>query len=166
MKYPEIVEKYQKRKRTALTDSITTALSHMDEVSVDLGLLEESGLLNEVLGAVTLGLPFLVIAVTEQRKVILKRKTQQAALQDASFRAIKTGAGMAAGAAVMAAGLGAIPAIPVAVGVRNVLENLRTSAMVGQKVKQRTQRLSALNQARREGGLLRAELPQAPMESV
>ena len=148
-----MLELYRKRNRSALTDGITTALSHMDEVSVSLGLLEDSGLLAETLGTLSMGMPFAVIALTEQGSVVLGRKTQRAALQDASFRALKTGAGMAAGAAAMASGLGALPAIPIAVGVRLMLEKYRSGMMTACRVQQRTKRLAALNEARQERDL-------------
>lgn len=153
MDYHSMLELYRKRNRSALTDGITTALSHMDEVSVSLGLLEDSGLLAETLGTLSMGMPFAVIALTEQGSVVLGRKTQRAALQDASFRALKTGAGMAAGAAVMASGLGALPAIPIAVGVRLMLEKHRSGMMTACRVKQRIKRLAALNEARQERDL-------------
>lgn len=139
-----MVKTYQNRSRSTLTDSITTALSHMDEVGVSLGLMEDSGLLSELLGTLSLGLPFVVIAVTEQGKVILGRKTQKAALQDGSYRMVKTGAGLAAGAAAMAAGLGALPAVPIAVSVRVLLDRYRGSMLTAYRVKQRSQRLQAL----------------------
>ncbi len=146
--YQDLVTRYQQRNRAALVDGITTALSHADEVVMDLGLLEETGLLPEVLGTVSLGLPFVIIAVTEQTAVIRGRKTGKAAFQDASFRMLKTGAGIAAGGAVMATGLGALPAIPVAVGVRVMLEKYRSSLLTAQRVKRRTQRLKALAETR------------------
>ena len=155
--YQELVEGYQQRNRAALVDGIPTALSHADEVVMDLGLLEETGLLPEVLGTVSLGLPFVIIAVTEQHAVIRGRKTGKAALQDASFRMLKTGAGLAAGGAVMASGLGAIPAIPVAVGVRAMLEKYRSSLLTSQRVKQRTLRLRALKEAQKNRALPLAE---------
>lgn len=142
--YQELVKRYESRNRAALVDGITTALSHADEVVMDLGLLEETGLLPDVLGTLSLGLPFVIIAMTEQGAVIRGRKTGKAALQDATFRALKTGAGLAAGGAVMASGLGALPAIPVAVGVRQMLEKYRSHLLTSQRVKKRTQRLKAL----------------------
>lgn len=148
MDYQELLDNYQKRSRSMLTDGITTALSHLDEVSVSLGLMEDTGLLSELMGTLSFGLPFAVIAVTEQGSVILGRKTQKAALQDGSYRMLKTGAGLAAGAAAIAAGLGAIPAVPIAVSVRMMLDNYRSGMLLAYRVKQRTQRLSALIQAR------------------
>ena len=46
MKYEDMVNKYRQRSQSTLTDSITTALSHMDEVGVSLGLMEDSGLID------------------------------------------------------------------------------------------------------------------------
>ncbi|HSK69500.1 MAG TPA: hypothetical protein VLA21_09600 [Candidatus Limnocylindria bacterium] len=153
MEYQELVRKYQARTKSALTDGIAMALSHLDEVSVELGLMEDTGLLGETLGALSVALPFVVIAVTEQGKVVLGRKTQKAAMQDASFRMLKTGAGLAAGAAAMGAGLGALPAIPIAVGVRMLLENYRSTQLTAHRVRQRTERLRALSEARRTRGM-------------
>lgn len=148
MNYQEMLKAYQDRRRSALTDSITTALSYADEVSVSLGLLEDTGLINEILDAVTFGLPFAVIAVTEQGAVILGKKTQKAALQDGSYRMLKTGAGMAAGTAAIAVGLGALPAVPIAVGTRLLLEKYRSQALTAYRVKQRSERLRALARQR------------------
>ena len=153
MDYETLLETYRKRNRSALVDGITTALSHVDEVTISLGLMEDSGLLSELLGTLSLGLPFAVIAVTEQGAVVLGRKTQKAALQDASYRMLKTGAGLAAGAAVMAAGAGALPAIPVAVGVRLALDRYRSSLLTARRVRRRTERVAALNEARRARNL-------------
>ena len=150
MKYQEIIQTYQSRNRSTLTDSITTALSHLDEVGISLGLMEDSGLLSEVMGTLSLGLPFAVIAVTEQGKVVLRRKTQKAAIQDGSYRMIKTGAGLAAGTAAMAAGAGALVAMPIAVSVRVILDKYRSNALIAYRVKQRTQRLKALIDARND----------------
>lgn len=153
MDYETLLETYRKRNRSALVDGITTALSHVDEVTISLGLMEDSGLLSELLGTLSLGLPFAVIAVTEQGAVVLGRKTQKAALQDASYRMLKTGAGLAAGAAVMAAGAGALPAIPVAVGVRLALDRYRSSLLTARRIRRRTERVAALNEARRARNL-------------
>jgi hypothetical protein len=147
MNYQQLIQDYQQRNKAFLADGITIAFSHVDEVSVSLGLLEDSGLLAEILDTISVALPFAVIAVTEQGNVVLKKKTQKAALQDGSYRMLKTGAGMAAGAVAMAAGLGALPAIPIAVGVRMMLDKYRGSMLIAYRVRQRTQRLIALREA-------------------
>lgn len=144
MKYQDLLKTYQERSLSTLTDGITTALSYADEVSVSLGLMEDTGLLSEVLDSVSFGLPFAVIAVTEQGAVILGKKTQKAALQDGSYRMLKTGAGMAAGATAIAAGLGALPAVPIAVATRLLMDKYRSQSLTAYRVKQRTQRLGAL----------------------
>ena len=56
----------------------------------------------------------------------------------------------------MASGLGALPAIPVAVGVRAMLEKYRSSVLISQRIKQRTQRLKALSVSMNERALPRA----------
>lgn len=150
--FKEIHEKYKARQKAGLMDSILTGLSLSDEVSVDLGLLSDSGLA-ETLGTLSLGLPLTLIAVTEGSKVLLGRKTQTAGLQDAAYRLLKTGAAMGAGAVVAGLGAGALPAVPVAIGVRALLDNYRSRALTGRRVAQRTQRLRALREAR-EGARL------------
>lgn len=145
--FREIHEKYKRRQRAGLTDSIMSGLSLADEVSVDLGLLSDSGLA-DALGALSLGLPLTLIAITEGGKVLLGRKTQTAGVQDAAFRLVKTGAAMGAGAVAAGLGAGALPAVPVAIGVRAMLENYRSRALTGRRVAQRIERLRALRQAR------------------
>ena len=162
MEYKDLLDTYRKRSKASLTDGITTALSHLDEVSVSLGLMEDSGLLAELMGALSLGLPFAVIAVTEQGAVVLKKKTQKAALQDGTFRALKTGAGLAAGAAAMAAGLGALPAVPIAVTVRLMLDKYRSQTLTAYRVRQRSQRLKALISEREKRLQGTIEVPPAP----
>ncbi len=144
----ELADKYQKRQSAALVDSITAGLSLADEVSVDLGLLSDSGLADEALNVVSMGLPLAVIAVTEGSRVLLGKKTGTAAMQDSAYRVVKTGAAMGAGALVAGLGAGALPGIPVAVGVRMLLDKYRSGALTGRRVEQRIKRLLALRDSR------------------
>ena len=59
--YEELLNKYAKRKRDTVMDSVTAGLSYADNVAVDFGLLEESGLIDSL----TIAAPFAVIAVTD-----------------------------------------------------------------------------------------------------
>ena len=93
-------------------------------------------------------LPFAVIAVTEQCKVLLGKKTGAAGAGDAAYRMVKTGAAMGVGAAVTAAGAGAVVALPAAVSARVIMDRYRGYALMGHRVSLRTQRLKALNTAR------------------
>ena len=92
--YEELLNKYAKRKRDTVMDSVTAGLSYADNVAVDFGLLEESGLIDSL----TIAAPFAVIAVTEQAKVILGKKTGKAGFSDAVQRMVRTGAAMGVGA--------------------------------------------------------------------
>lgn len=151
--YQELVEKYKKRRRTDIVDAVTTGLSLADNVAVDLGVLEDTGLASEMAETVAGVLPFAVIAVTEQCNVLLGKKTATAGASDATYRMIKTGAAMGAGAAAVAAGAGAMAALPVVVATRLILDKYRNRSMTGFRVSQRSQRLKALIRQRQENHL-------------
>lgn len=145
--FKEIVSEYKKKQSTTLLDSIAVGLSLADEVSVDLGILNDSGLLEEILSTVSIAVPFVVISVTEGSKVMLGRKTVTAALQDGSFRFAKSGLAMGAGAIAAGLGGGFLPAIPVAMGVRAMMDKIRSQALTGYRIEQRIKRLHALHTA-------------------
>ncbi len=152
--YRDLVKRYKKRQRDTLVDTLTTGLSYADEVAVDLGLMEDTGLLGEVTDMVTTALPFVVIAVTEQAKVIMGKKKQKAALQNTVYRMAKTGAAMGAGA--LAGAVGGLPAaIPAALGVRALLDQHKSKALLGNRVAGRVRRLNALTSRMREKERLR-----------
>lgn len=152
--YQELVEKYKKRRRTDVVDAVTAGLSLADNVAVDLGVLEDTGLAAEMAETVAGVLPFAVIAVTEQCNVLLGKKTATAGASDATYRMIKTGAAMGAGAAAVAAGAGAMAALPVAVATRLILDRYRSRSLTGYRVSQRSQRLKALVKQRQDKQLL------------
>lgn len=146
--FKEMVEKYKKRRHDTVVDAVTTGLSLADNVTVDLGLLEDTGVATEIAETVSNVLPFAVIAVTEQCKVLLGKKTGAAGAGDAAYRMVKTGAAMGVGAAVTAVGAGAVVALPAAVSARVIMDRYRGYALMGHRVSLRTQRLKALNTAR------------------
>ena len=146
--FKEMVEKYKKRRHDTVVDAVTTGLSLADNVTVDLGLLEDTGVATEIAETVSNVLPFAVIAVTEQCKVLLGKKTGAAGAGDAAYRMVKTGAAMGVGAAVTAAGAGAVVALPAAVSARVIMDRYCGHALMGHRVSLRTQRLKALNTAR------------------
>ena len=146
--FKEMVEKYKKRRHDTVVDAVTTGLSLADNVTVDLGLLEDTGVATEIAETVSNVLPFAVIAVTEQCKVLLGKMTGAAGAGDAAYRMVKTGAAMGVGAAVTAAGAGAVVALPAAVSARVIMDRYRGHALMGHRVSLRTQRLKALNTAR------------------
>jgi len=142
--YQELVQKYQKRQKAHIADSLTAGLSYADNVAVDLGLIEESGILDAVSGA----LPFVCIAVTEQLKVIFGKKTPKAGGSDTVQRMVKTGAAMSIGALASALG-GPAAAVPAAAGTRLLMDHYRSRALLTLRIRERTERLQALR-ARRE----------------
>lgn len=141
--YEELLEKYQKRRQSHITDTITAGLSYADNLAVDMGLLEESGVMDAVSGV----LPFVCIAVTEQMKVILGKKTQKAGNSDTLQRMLKTGAAMSVGAVASALG-GPVAAVPAAMGTRMIIDHYRSRALLSLRVQERTARLQALRQRR------------------
>lgn len=141
--YEELVKKYTKRRKDNIVDTVTAGLSYADNVAVDLGLMEDSA----VLDAVTAAAPFAVIAVTEQMQVIMGKKTGRAGFGDALQRMLKTGAAMSVGAlASLAAGPAA--AVPAAMGARIALSKYKSKSMLALRVKERTGRLRALREQR------------------
>ena len=156
--YEELLNRYAKRKRDTVMDSVTAGLSYADNVAVDFGLLEESGLIDSL----TIAAPFAVIAVTEQAKVILGKKTGKAGFSDAVQRMVRTGAAMGVGALAGLAG-GPAAAIPAAIGTRALLARYKSKTLLGLRVQERTDRLRALRQQREE----RASVPESrPMLPV
>lgn len=142
--YAEIVQEYKKRQRDTVVDTIATGLTYMDEIAIDSGLLEETGLLTELGESVCSALPFAVIAATEGTKVLLGRKPGVTGLKDGAFRMAKTGAAMGVGSAVAGAA-GFWAAIPVTMGVRALFDGYRSKALTGLRVQGRINRLKELN---------------------
>ena len=46
--YQEMVQEYKRRQRNTVVDTIAAGLTYMDEIALDTGLLEETGLLTEL----------------------------------------------------------------------------------------------------------------------
>ena len=156
--YHELVKKYTKRKKDTLMDTVTAGLSYADNVAVDLGLLEESGMID----ALSAAAPFAIIAVTEQLKVIMGRKTGKAGFSDAVQRMLKTGAAMGVGAL---AGLAAGPvaAVPAAMGTRVMLNHYKSKALLRVRVQERTDRLRALRAQREKRPVYVDDRPALPI---
>ena len=161
--YEEIVKGYRKRQRDTLVDTLATGLTYMDEIAVDGGLLEETGLLTELTGTVCGALPFVIIAAAEGPKVILGRKPVQTGLRDGAFRMAKTGAAMGVGAAVAGAA-GFWAAIPAVMGVRALFDRYKSSALTGLRVQSRITRLQELNASLRAPAAAAEPAPEAIAE--
>ena len=142
--YEEIVRDYRKRQHDTVVDVLATGLNYVDELAVDTGLLEETGLMTELSGTVCTALPFAIIAVTEGSKVLLGKKPAATSVKDGAFRMVKTGAALGVGAAVTA-GAGFWAAIPVTMGVRALFDRYRSKALTGLRVQGRIDRLRELN---------------------
>ena len=122
----------------------------MDEIAIDTGLLEETGILTELTQSVSGILPFVIISATEGTKVLLGKKPGITGLKDGAYRMVKSGAAIGVGAAVT--GLtGCWAAIPVTMGVRALFDRYRSKALTGRRVQGRIQRLEELNRFIRRG---------------
>ena len=147
--YEEIVREYKKRQHDTVVDTITAGLTYVDEIAVETGLLEETGILTELTENVSGILPFVIISATEGTKVLLGKKPGKTGLKDGAFRMAKTGAALGVGAAVTGmAGFWA--AIPVTMGVRALFDRYRSKALTGRRVKSRISRLQELNRMIRQ----------------
>ena len=162
--YQEMLAAYRKRQRNTVVDAIATGLTFMDEIAVESGLLEETGLLAELTESVCGALPFAIIAVQEGSKVVLGLKPAANGVQDSAFRMAKTGAALGVGGAV-AAGAGFWAAIPVTMGVRALFDRYRSKALTGARVQGRINRLRELNaQLRDAQEEFQVETPVALLE--
>lgn len=148
MGYRELVEKYTKRRRDTSVDAVAAGISFLDNAIVAVGLLDGASAAAEALDVISTALPLATIAISEGSRVLTGKKTGTAAGQDAIYRAARTGLAMGAGAIAAGAGIGAIPAIPISMGVRVMLDRYRSRAMTGLRVQQRIRRLRALRERR------------------
>ena len=166
--YEELVKEYRKRQRDTVVDSLATGLSYMEEIAVDSGLLEETGLLTELTESVGSLLPFVIISIHEGSKVILKKKPGKTGLKDGAFRMAKTGAALGVGAA-MTGLTGFWAAIPVTMGVRALFDRYRSRTLTGMRLQGRIDRLKELNRFIRdkdETKWARMEEAEAPLSAV
>ena len=148
--YEQLLREYRKRQHDTVVDTIATGLTYMDEIAVDTGILEETGILTELTQSVSGILPFVIISATEGTKVLLGKKPGKTGLKDGAFRMVKSGAAMGVGAAVTGlAGFWA--AIPVTMGVRALFDRYRSKALTGRRIQGRIQRLQELNKFIRRG---------------
>lgn len=145
--YQEMVRDYKKRQHDTMVDALSTGLTYADEICVETGLLEETGLLSDLTEGISGALPFVIIAATEGSKVVLGRKPGATALKDTGSRMLKTGAALGVGAAVAAAGGGLAAVIPATMGVRALFDRYRSKALTGHRVQGRIQRLKELERS-------------------
>ena len=59
--YEEMVKEYRKRQHDTVVDTLATGLTYMDEIAVDTGLLEETGILTELTESMMGLLPFMIM---------------------------------------------------------------------------------------------------------
>ena len=142
--YEELVKEYKKRQHDTVVDTIATGLTYVDEIAVDAGLLEETGVLTELTENVTGLLPFVIISFSEGSKILLGRKPGKTGLKDGAYRMVKTGAAMGIGAAVTGV-TGFWAAIPVTMGVRALFDRYRSRTLTRKRIHGRIKRLQELN---------------------
>ena len=142
--YAEMIKEYKKRQHDTVVDTLAAGLTYMDEIAVDTGLLEETGILAELTESVSGVLPFVIISFSEGTKVLLGRKPGKTGVKDGAYRMVKTGAALGLGTAV-AGTAGFWAAIPVTMGVRALFDRYRSKALTGMRVQGRINRLKELN---------------------
>ena len=69
--YEELVKEYKKRQHDTVVDTIASGLTYLDEIAVDMGLLEETGIWTELTESVSGLLPFVIISASAGSKVLL-----------------------------------------------------------------------------------------------
>ena len=159
--YEELVQEYRKRQHDTVVDTLATGLTYMDQIAVDAGLLEETGLLTELTENIGGLLPFMIISAHEGSKVLLGKKPGMTGLKDGAWRMAKTGAALGVGAAVTGmAGFWA--AIPVSMGVRALFDRYRSKTLTGRRVQGRIDRLKELNKFIRHEELTTEEAEELP----
>ena len=167
--YEELVREYRKRQRDTVVDTIATGLTYMDEIAVDTGLLEETGILTELMENVAGVLPFAIITVSEGSKILMKKKPGKTGVKDGAYRMVKTGAALGVGTAVAGAA-GFWAAIPVTMGVRALFDRYRSKALTGLRVQGRINRLKELNRFIRQEDPAEdpdpVAAPSAPLEAT
>ncbi len=143
--YEALREKYRKRQRDTIIDTLSVGLSCADEMMVDIGLLDGVSHSVELLDGVFDALPFVVILATEGTKVVLGKKSGAAATKHAAFRAAKTGAAMAVGAGVTMAA-GGLAAMPAAIVVHRLFERHKSKVLLGRRMQGRIDAVRFLGQ--------------------
>lgn len=131
--YEELRERYKKRQRDTLIDTLSVGLSCADEMMVDMGLLDGVADSVDLLDSVFNALPFVLIVATEGSKVILGKKSGASATKHAAFRAVKSGAAMAVGAGV-AMTAGGLAAMPAAVAVHLLFERHKSKVLLSRRL--------------------------------
>ncbi len=141
--FQELVTTYKKRSKDRLVDTVALGLSCAESVTEDAGLLADTGVLKDVLSTAGGVLPFAVIAVTEEMKVILGRKDQKTMFKDTAYRMAKSGAALTVGAAA-AAVAGPLGGMGAALGTRAFLDGYKSRGLTAVRLKNRTERLRSL----------------------
>ncbi len=159
--FRDLVDKYKKRSKDKLIDKVAVGLTYAESVTQDAGLLTDNGLLHDVLSSTAgTALPFAVIAVTEEMKVIFGKKDQKTMLKDSAYRMAKAGAAMTVGAAA-ATVAGPIGALGAAVGTHALLDRYKSRGLTAVRLKDRIERLKSLQKLNEK----RLELPiRGPQE--
>jgi len=158
--YEEILAGYRKRQHDTTVDALAVGLTYVDEIAVETGLLEETGILCELTESVCGALPFVLIAASEGTKVILGKKPIATGAKDSAFRMVKTGAAMGVGAAVLTVG-GLWSALPATMGIRALFDRYKSKTTLNLRVQSRINRLEELNAMLRKQHTHTDEAPQS-----
>ena len=148
--FRELVEKYRKRSRDKLVDTVALGLSCAESVTEDVGLLTDNGLLRDALSSAGSVLPF---------AVIVGKKDQISMLKDSAYRMAKTGAALTIGAAA-ATVAGPIGAMGAAMGTHAFLDRYKSRGLTAVRLKDRVDRLKSLQKLNQKRLELNPSQPQ------
>ena len=134
------------RRKDGSIDALTAGISFVDNALIDIGVLDSTDIATDALDIVSAALPLATIALTEGTRVLTGKR--RAPLQTGCCLShCSYGLAMGAGAIVAGTG-GALPAIPISIGVRVAMDRYRSRAMTNLRA-QRIARLRSLREQRK-----------------
>ncbi|MGI6739390.1 MAG: hypothetical protein ACOX54_08505 [Christensenellales bacterium] len=141
----ELFEHYKSRDKSIIVDSIALGASFVDEMSIGLGLIENTDVLMDTVSPISTALPFATVVLHEGSNVLFKHKSLKAGNQDTRYRLVRNGASLVLGTMLNCIGAGII-ALPCAIGLRLTLNRFRSKILTSYRVEKRIERIKALQQ--------------------
>jgi len=93
----ELFEHYKSRDKSIIVDSIALGASFVDEMSIGLGLIENTDVLMDTVSPISTALPFATVVLHEGSNVLFKHKSLKAGNQDTRYRLVRNGASLVLG---------------------------------------------------------------------
>ena len=139
----ELFEHYKSRDKSRIVDSIALGASFVDEMSIGLGLIENTDILMDTVSPISTALPFATVVLHEGSNVLFKHKSLKAGNQDTRYRLVRNGASLALGTMLNCIGAGIIASC--AIGLRLTLNRFAQNT-TSCRVEKRIERIKALQQ--------------------